>query len=208
MRITIADDHPLMRRGVIDVVHASLPAVEFDEANDAAGLFAKLRVVRPDLVILDLSLPDRHGLDCLAEITRRYVGLPVLILSMHAEHTFGLRALDQGAMGYLTKDRAVQDIVTAIERIAAGRRYVGLDLAEAVIARRAEGQVAHHERLSAREFRVMCALARGDSLASIATQLTLSPKTVTTYRARVLTKLEVHSNAELVRYCVVHKLID
>lgn len=207
MFLLLADDHPLMRRGVIEVIQRAWPQARFAEASSAAEMFGLLRAECPDVLVLDLSLPDRDGLDCLVEVARRYPALPVLILSMHQEQVFALRALDQGAMGYLTKDRAATDVVGAIERLLAGRRYISPDLAEQLATRR-EAESAPHERLSAREFRVMRALAVGTSLTDIATQLSLSPKTVTTYRARVLTKLGIENNAELVRYCVAHKLID
>ena len=167
-----------------------------------------MRTAPADLVILDLSLPDRHGLQCLSGLGKRHPGLPVLVSSMHAEEVFALRALEQGAMGYLTKDRAVDEITTALERIRLGRRYIGPDLADAIAARRlGEQRGAAHERLSEREFRVLREVALGRPLAVIAERMHLSPKTVTTYRARLLTKLGLETNAELVRYCVEHQLI-
>lgn len=208
LHVLLADDHPLMRQGVISVLRAAFPSARFEEVSSAAELFAYLAAQRPDLLILDLSLPDRHGLDCLADLARRQPSLPVLILSMHAEQTFALRALDLGAMGYLTKDHASDEIVAAVRRIRSGRRYISSDLADVLAEQRGAPQTAAHEALSAREFRVLRELARGEALTAIAERLSLSPKTVTTYRARILIKLGLANNAELVRYCVEHGLVE
>ncbi|MBK8957852.1 MAG: response regulator transcription factor [Proteobacteria bacterium] len=208
LHVLLADDHPLTRQGVISVLRHAFADARFDEVSSAGELFARIGVAAPDVVILDLSLPDRHGLDCLGELARRHPAVPVLILSMHAEDTFALRALDLGAMGYLTKDRASEEIVGAVKRIRSGRRYISSDLAETLAMQRNAPQALPHEALSAREFRVLRELARGEPLISIADRLALSPKTVTTYRARILTKLGLANNAELVRYCIEHGLVE
>jgi DNA-binding NarL/FixJ family response regulator len=211
MNIVLTDDHPLVRRGIKEILQESLHDAVVHETQDAAGLMATLRREAIDLVILDLSLPDRHGLDCLAEIRQRKAeSMPqVLILSMHAEERFALRALELGAAGYVTKDRAPEDIVQAIRRIQAGGRYISPELAEALAGRAfgTQGQPPH-EILSPREFRVLRELARGRSPAEIAGQLFISSKTVSTYRSRVLQKLGLGSTAELTRYCLEHDLID
>ncbi len=211
MNIVLTDDHPLVRRGIKEILQESLHDAVVHETQDAAGLMAALRREQVDLVILDLSLPDRHGLDCLAEIRQRKTAPAphVLVLSMHAEERFALRALELGADGYLTKDRAPEDIIQAIRRIQAGGRYISPEVAEA-LAGRAFGNRgrAAHENLSPREFRVLRELARGRSPADIASQLFISSKTVSTYRSRVLHKLGLGSTAELTRYCLEHDLID
>jgi two-component system, NarL family, invasion response regulator UvrY len=205
--VVIADDHPLLRRGIVEVLRGRWPQARYHEADDAAGLFHALEIGTPDLVILDLSLPDRHGLDCLAALRRLHPQLPVLVLSMHDEQSWGMRVLDSGAMGYLTKERAPTELVSAVDRILRGRRYVGPELGEILVSRRTAGESLAHEQLSEREFRVLQLLARGESLTAIAAQLFLSPKTITTYRARLLTKLGLRNNAELVRYCVDQGLV-
>ncbi len=211
MNIVLTDDHPLVRRGIKEILQEAMRDAVVHEAQDAASLMATLRREAIDLVILDLSLPDRHGLDCLAEIRQRNSApLPqVLVLSMHAEERFALRALELGADGYVTKDRAPEDIVQAIRRIQAGGRYISPEVAEA-LASRAFGSNAQprHETLSPREFRVLRELARGRSPGEIAAQLFISSKTVSTYRSRVLHKLGLGSTAELTRYCLEHDLID
>ena len=211
MNIVLTDDHPLVRRGIKEILQESLHSAVVHETQDAAGLMATLRREAIDLVILDLSLPDRHGLDCLVEITqRRTARAPqVLILSMHAEKRFALRALELGAHGYLTKDRAPEEIIHAVRRIVAGGRYISPEVAEA-LAERAFGahRQAPHENLSPREFRVLRDLARGCTQTDIAAQLFISSKTVSTYRSRVLHKLGLSSTAELTRYCLEHDLID
>ena len=211
MNIVLTDDHPLVRRGIKEILQESLHEAVVHEAQDAASLMATLRRESIDLVILDLSLPDRHGLDCLAEIRQRKATPPpqVLILSMHAEQRFALRALELGADGYVTKDRAPEDIINAIRRIQGGGRYISPEVAEA-LAGRAFGRRDQplHEILSPREFRVLRELACGRSPADIASQLFISSKTVSTYRSRVLHKLGLSSTAELTRYCLEHDLID
>ena len=200
MNIALADDHPLVLRGIKEILHESLHDAVVHETHDAAGLMAMLRREAIDLVILDLSLPDRHGLDCLAEIRQRKAVLTpqVLVLSMHAEERFALRALELGADGYVTKDRAPEDIVLAIRRIQAGGRYISPEVAEALAGRIfGSHRQPRHETLSPREFRVLRELARGRSPSDIAALLFISSKTVSTYRSRVLHKLSLGSTAEL-----------
>jgi len=211
MNIVLTDDHPLVRRGIKEILQESLQDAVVHEAQDVAGLMATLRREPIDLVILDLSLPDRHGLDCLAEIHERKPerALKVLVLSMHAEERFALRALELGADGYLTKDRAPEDIIHAVRRIMAGGRYISPEVAEALAGRAfGAGRQPLHEVLSPREFRVLRELARGRSPGDIAAQLFISSKTVSTYRSRLLHKLGLGSTAELTRYCLEHDLID
>ena len=209
MRIVVADDHPLYRRGVIDIIRTGIPDTQFNEASNAKELFAAMRTDAADLVILDLSLPDRHGLDCLGDLQRQYPSVPVLVLSMHPEELFAMRAFEQGAMGYIPKDQAGLGILTAIERVRSGKRYIGPDLAESMAMQSLNATTASpHETLSEREFRVLRELAHGTPLATIGRALNISPKTVTTYRARVLTKLKLESNADLVRYALEHKIVE
>ncbi|MGQ0656753.1 MAG: response regulator [Chromatiales bacterium] len=208
MRVIIADDHPIVRRGVRDILIESFPRVVVQEVDSAGALFAGLH--EPfDLVLLDLSLPDRNGLDCLGQIRKQHPSVPVLVLSMHAEEHFAVRALKSGAAGYVTKDKAAEELVRAVRKILGGGRYVSSELAERLAAKLIGDAVkAPHELLSEREFRVLRLLASGRSVSEIAQELYLSVKTVSTYRRRLLNKMQMRTNAELTRYCIQNRLVD
>jgi two-component system, NarL family, invasion response regulator UvrY len=208
MRIIIADDHPIVRRGVHDILTESFTDLDVVEVDTAGGMFARMKETF-DLVLLDLSLPDRNGLDCLGQLKKLHPQLPVLILSMHAEEHFAVRALKTGASGYLTKDKAADELVRAVKRIMSGGRYVSSELAEHLAAElTGETSKAPHELLSDREFRVLRLIGAGRSVSEIAQELFLSVKTVSTYRTRLLTKMQLKSNAELTRYCIQNHLVE
>jgi DNA-binding NarL/FixJ family response regulator len=207
MRIIIADDHPIVRRGVHDILTESFKELDVVEVDTAGAMFARMKETF-DLVLLDLSLPDRNGLDCLGQLKKMHPQLPVLILSMHAEEHFAVRALKTGASGYLTKDKAADELVRAVKRIMSGGRYVSSELAEHLAAElTGEASKAPHELLSDREFRVLRLIGAGKSVGEIAQELFLSVKTVSTYRARLLTKMQMRTNADLTRYCIQNHLV-
>lgn len=183
------------------------PAIEVSEASDGEQALASL-ASPPDVMVLDLSMPGRSGIDLLAEIKHRCPKLPVLIMSLHGEEQFAVRALRAGAAGYLTKNAAPENLVNAVTKVAKGGRYVSETLAE-LLAADVGGQAvsAPHERLSDREFEVMCAIASGQTASAIAETMHLSVKTVSTYRARLLEKMGMTSNAELTRYAIANKLV-
>lgn len=209
MNFLLTDDHPLVRRGIREILLDAFSDAVIFEGDDAASSLQHLRAADIGFVILDLSLPDRHGLDCLAEIRRSNRTVPVLVLSMYAEERFALRALELGANGYLTKDRAPDEIVRAIRRIRDGGRYIGEDTAEALANRAfSTGDNQAHERLSPRELSVMRDLSRGETPSAIATRYFISVKTVSTYRTRILRKLGLRGIAEMTRYCLEHGLVD
>ena len=201
-RILLVDDHAVVRRGVRAILEDELAGVRVAEAADGDQALAAIE--QPlDAVVLDLSMPGRSGIDLLREMKHRKPRLPVLVMSLHAEEQFAVRALRAGASGYLGKSAAPEHLVPAITKVAAGGRYITESLAErlaAQIARPAAG--APHERLSDREFDVMRGLASGSSVSEIAAEMHLSVKTVSTYRARLLEKMGMTSNAELTRYAV------
>jgi DNA-binding NarL/FixJ family response regulator len=199
-RVLVVDDHALVRRGVILLLAGERDFGEFGEAGSAAELFALLsRDARWDVLLLDIGLPDRSGIEILPELRTAYPTLPILMLTMHTENGLAMLALREGARGYVTKDSLPEDLVSAIHRALGGRRYVSPSLAE----RLALGpRGAAHEALSAREHQVFTRLAGGAPLKKIAQDLGVSPKTVTTYRTRVLEKLGMRTNAELVRYAL------
>lgn len=208
MRFLVVDDHPLMRRGVRQMLEEAHPGATVTECASGEDGLQALRAAAFDLVVLDLSMPGMSGLDAIARYVRERPGLRILVLSMHADSEFAAQALRSGASGYLTKDDTAHLLPEAARRILAGGRFLSADLAGR-IAERLSGDVAAplHARLSARELRVMCLLAEGLGITDIATRLSLSPKTVTTYRHRVLEKTGMQSNADLTRYCMQHGLI-
>ena len=206
IRILLVDDHPVVRHGIRQILVDGLKAVTVGEASDVPTASARLRSDVWDVVVLDLTLPGASGLDLLKEIRRERPGLPVLVLSMHPAAQFARRVLSAGASGYLTKDSAATDLVDAIEQIRRGRMYLGSqppDLTRTPI----ESQ-APHDKLSDREYQVMRMLGSGLTVSEIATACGLSVKTVSTYRSRLLEKLEMHSNAEVMRYAIENGLMD
>ncbi len=209
IRILIADDHAVVRRGLAQIVGDAGDIEVVGEAADYNGVMAVLRDAQVDVVLLDISMPGRSGLEILKILRERYAKLPVLILSMFPEDQYALRALKLGASGYLTKDSAPQLLVDAIRAASRGKRYVSPELA-LVLAEHVSGPDARapHERLSDREFETLRLIAAGRKLSDIAEALHLSPKTVSVYRARVLEKMRLKSNAELTHYAIKHGLID
>jgi len=204
----LADDHPIVRRGLRDILSVE-PDVEIcGEARDAAEALRVVTVTPCDLVILDLSLPDRHGLDVLAQITAQQPAPRVLVLTMHPETQFAVRAMRMGAAGYLTKDSAAAELVGAVRTIVRGGRYISPALADALVDRLQTGADAPaHERLSARELDVLLRIGAGQSPTQIASELHLSVKTISTYRARILDKLALTTTAELIHYVARSRLL-
>ncbi len=206
-RILLVDDHAVVRRGVRAVLEDHLSAIEVLEA--ANGDDALAACANPlDAIVLDLSMPGRSGFDLLAEIKHRCPKLPVLIMSLHAEDQFAIRALRAGAAGYLTKSAAPEELVTAVTKIMRGGRYVSDAIAERlVLDAGTDASVTAHHRLSDREFDVMRGIASGSSLSEIAAHMKISVKTVSTYRARLLEKMGMANNAELTRYAIEQGLV-
>jgi DNA-binding NarL/FixJ family response regulator len=204
----LVDDHPIVRRGVRDILVDAFPTSAIQEVGSGGEAMQQLRHHRWDLVILDLTLPDGSGFDVLSRIREMQARLPVLILSMHAAEQFARRAIAAGASGYLTKDTADTELVAAVSRIIRGATYFGRDVLEEVSL----GGPADHERpdkrLSEREYEVFCMIARGKTVTLIATELGLSVKTISTYRRRMLEKMDMSSNAEVYRYAVHHSLVS
>ena len=208
LRILLTEDHASTRLGIKQILHDEFPRVVCGEAGDAHATFALLEKQSWDLLILDISLPDQHGLEVLQEVKRLQPPLPVLIYSAHPEDQFAAHALRAHAAGYLTKERAPEELTIAVRTIVAGGKYISLSLA----ARLAKGLAVDragqpHETLSEREFQVLRLTAAGKPGKTIASELGLSQKTVSTYRTRVLKKLRFDSVAELVQYAVRHGLV-
>lgn len=205
----MVDDHPVVRRGLRQIL-AEEPDMEVSlEATNAAELMMQVQERRWDVVVLDITLPDRSGLEVLKDIKAIYPELPVLILSMHPEDQYATRVLKAGAAGYINKQSAGEDLVRAVRKAAGGGRYVSPSLAEKLALEiGTDREKPPHERLSDREFQVMRLIASGKRLREIAEELSLSVKTISTYRGRVLGKMGMSSNAELTIYCMENDLLD
>jgi two-component system invasion response regulator UvrY len=210
-RVLLVDDHPALRRGMKSILEDAIPGVAVSEAGDGDQALVVMAEPAPrpfDVIVLDLSMPGRSGIDLLAEVKHRYPKIPVLIMSLHGEEQFAVRALRAGASGYLTKTAAPEQLVVAVGKLARGNRYVSESLAERLAADVGHKETsAPHERLSDREFEVMRGLASGQSVSEIAEQMKLSVKTVSTYRARLLEKLGMDTNAEVTRYAIQNGLV-
>jgi two-component system, NarL family, invasion response regulator UvrY len=207
MRILIADDHPIFRAGLKETL-AKDPGVEsIGEADDGHKAVELARKKHWDAVVLDIKMPGRDGLEVLQELRRERPKLPVLILSALPEDQLALRLLKAGAAGYLTKEKAPEVLLTAIRKVVSGGKYISESLAERVVFA-CKSDKAPHETLSNREYQVMRMIASGKTMQEIGKELFLSVRTVSTYRARILEKMNMNSNAEIIRYAVDHKLIE
>ena len=204
VRVLLVDDHAVVRKGMKAILEDHIASIVVEEAGDGDAALIALGAAAPfDAVVLDLSMPGRSGIDLLAEIKHREPKLPVLIMSLHGEEQFAVRALRAGASGYLTKAAAPDQLVTAVTKIMRGGRYVSDSLAERLAGDVSGHAVsAPHERLSDREFDVMRGIASGKSVSEIAEEMHLSVKTVSTYRTRLLDKMGMSTNAELTRYAI------
>ena len=208
IRILVADDHAVVREGIKTILSGQEGLVVEDEAENGQEVLSRITKKEYDLVLLDISMPGRSGLEILEEIKAMQPKLPVLILSMHPEEQYAVRMLRGGASGYLTKASAPQELVRAIRKISGGGKYVTASLAEKLACELdAHADKPRHERLSNREYQVMLMLAAGQSVNEIADELCLSAKTITTYRTRILEKMDMKKNAELTLYAVKNDLI-
>jgi len=209
MNILIVDDHAVVRAGLRQIISGVSDMAVADEADSAVEALAKIRKKVYSMVILDISMPGKSGLDVLKEIRNEHPRLPVLMLSMYPEDQYAMRALRSGAAGYMTKDSAPEELVTAIRTVAAGRKYISSDLAERLAFNlEADMKKEPHEILSDREYQVLCTIASGRTVSEIADQLSLSVKTISTYRSRILEKMQLKNNAELTNYAIRNHLID
>ena len=208
IRILIVDDHSLLRRGIINSLSASLPEAEFCEAGNAAETIRSIKKERWDLVILDINIPDRNGLDVLKEIKENYPEIPVIIFSMYPEDQFALRSIRAGASAYLTKDISVNEFAKAIRRIIKGERYLTSTLMELITNEiRDDHKSSSHELLSDREYQVFLMIASGLNISMIAKKLFLSVKTVSVYRSHILQKMNLKNNSEITHYAFQHDLV-
>jgi DNA-binding NarL/FixJ family response regulator len=209
IRIFITDDHSLIREGFKKIINDEKDISIIGEAGNAKDTMSFVLSKNIDILILDLNLPDKNGLDLLKELKSLKPELKILILSMHPEDRFAMRVLRAGAAGYITKESVGEELVSAIRKVYNGGKYVSESLAEMLaIEIQGGGDKPIHEILSDREFQVLQMIASGKTLAEISEALSLAVTTISTYRARVLEKLNLHSNAELIHYAITNKLLD
>ena len=209
IRVLVADDHAIVRRGLKLILAEEFERLTVGEAQDGTELIDQIEKDDWQVVILDITMPGKTGLDLLKEIKRLRPRLPVLILSMHSEDQFALRAFRAGAAGYMNKENAPEELVKAIKKVLAGGKYVSTTLAETLISGlEADTDKPLHESLSDREYQVLRMIASGKTVKEIAEELSLSIKTISTYRTRILEKLRMKTNAELTYYAISKKLVQ
>ena len=210
IRVLIVDDHAIVRHGLRQIVSETDDIRVEGEAENSAQAIREMRERNFDVVLLDISLPDKNGIETLKQIRREWPAAAVLMLTTHAEDEFGVRAIKAGAAGYLTKQSAASQLVTAVRQVSGGRKYISPSLAEE-LARMVGGDGGtrpSHELLSDREYQTFIMIASGKSLSEMAASLSLSPKTVSVYRSRVLEKMQLKNNVEIAQYAVKNGLVS
>ena len=209
IKILIADDHAVVRRGLKQNLAEEPNMAVFGEACNAQEVLKNVREQNWDIVILDITMPDRSGLEVLKELKNIRPKLPVLILSIHPEEQYAVRVLKAGAAGYMTKESAPEELVKAVRKVIKGSKYISPSLAEKLaFDLETDSEKPLHEALSNREYQVMCMIASGKTVKEIAKELYLSVKTISTHRARILEKMKMKTNAELTHYAIKNRLVD
>jgi two-component system, NarL family, invasion response regulator UvrY len=209
IKILIVDDHSIIRKGLGQILGSTDDLRVTGEADNGMQAIRMTQDGDYDMVLLDISLPDRHGIDVLQQIKLNHPQLPVLMLSSHPEDQYAIRSLKAGASGYLNKQSAPAELIDAIRHVATGKKYISPQLAEQLAEGLTQGcQELAHQTLSNREYQTLCLIASGKKLSEIAEIMSLSPKTVSVYRARLLEKMQLKTNAEAVHYAITHQLID
>jgi DNA-binding NarL/FixJ family response regulator len=208
LKIFIADDHPVVRMGIKQILSEVKDMTVADEAGTGQETIKKVSKNDYDVILLDISMPGRNGLDILRELKTKKPKIPVLILSIYPEDQYAVRVLKLGAAGYLTKEGVPEELINAIRKVAQGRKYISASLAEKLATDlELNSDRPPHENLSDREYQVLCLLASGKRLKDIAETLSLSIKTISTYRTRILEKMKMDNNAELIRYALQNSLV-
>lgn len=209
IKVLIADDHPVVRAGIKQILTEALDIELCGEAENGQEVLDKLDHSKPQVLILDIAMPGRNGVETLKRVTDKHPEIGVIILSMYPEDQYALRLLKSGASGYLTKECASDQLVTAVRKVACGRKYISPGLAEILAENitRNNNQPAHLD-LSNREYQIFCLLAGGRRVSEIATELSLSVKTISTYRTRILRKMQMTKNAELTYYAIKNNLVE
>jgi len=209
LRVLIVDDHEIVRRGLKEVLADEFPELKVGEASNSQGALELVTTQKWDIVLLDINIPGRSGLEVLEEVKRLQPGAPVIILSAYPEEEFAIRSLKLGASGYLNKSRASDEVLAAVKKALTGGKYVTASLAERLVSILG-GEIEHalHESLSSRELQVLRMIAKGHTIKEIAADLTLSERTVGTYRTRISKKMGLGTNVELARYALKNGLVD
>ena len=209
INILIADDHAIIRKGLREIVADIPDMVVADEASSGHEVLGKLSKGNYDVIVLDISMPGPNGLDILKQIRNEKPDLPVLMLTMHPERQYAVRALKAGASGYLTKENTPNELIAAIRKVHSGGKYISVALAEKLaFDLEIDAEKLPHETLSDREIQIMRMIAKGKRIKYIADELYISPKTVSTYRSRILEKMKMRNNEEIIRYAIDNHLID
>jgi two-component system invasion response regulator UvrY len=209
IKIFIADDHAIVRKGLKQIISETPDMIVSEEADNGLEAIDKISQNNYDVILLDISMPGKNGLEILRLVKRKKPKLPVLMLSVHPEEQYAIRSLRAGASGYLTKESAPDELIAAIRKISKGGKFVNASLAEKLISElEIYVERPSHETLSDREYQVMCMSAMGKTLKEIAQELSLSIQTVSTYRTRILEKMNMNSIAEVIRYAVKHGLVE
>jgi DNA-binding NarL/FixJ family response regulator len=209
MHILIADDHAVVRRGLREILDDAIPGAAFSEAGNGDEVLRQLSKSTTALLVLDISMPGRSGVDVLRDVKHAYPRLPVIILSVHSEEQYAVRCLRAGAAAYINKESASEELAIATKKILSGGRYISATFAEKLIANLDEpGDKPLHESLSDREHEVMKMIAAGVPLTEIGERLHVSVKTISSYRTRIMEKMQMKNNADLTRYAMTHGLID
>jgi DNA-binding NarL/FixJ family response regulator len=209
MHILIADDHAVVRRGLREILTEAIPTARFSEACSGEEALSRMAEIPTSVLVLDINMPGRSGLDVMRDVKRDYPRVPVIILSMQPEEQYAVRCLRAGAAAYINKDSAPEELAQAIKKTLSGGRYVSPRLAERLVAQLDEpGEKPLHELLSDREYEVMKLIASGVPLTEIADRLHVSVKTVSTYRTRIMEKMQMKSNAEVARYAMKYQIIE
>jgi two-component system invasion response regulator UvrY len=208
-KIIIADDHDIVRAGLKQIIADDPDMVVEGEARDGQELLEKVRKEKYDIVLLDIKMPGRSGLEILKQLKLEYPALPVLVLSMHSEDQYAVRTIKAGASGYITKETAPEKLLEAIRKVCGGARYISPTVAEKLAESITDSRNKPlHEYLTDREYQVMCMIASGKTISIIAKELFLSIKTISTFRQRILEKMRMANNAELTTYVITNNLLD
>ncbi len=209
INILVVDDHVLIRKGLKILLEENPDFKVNGEAESGAQAIKMLREHHFDLILLDISLPDKHGMDVLKQLKSEQPGIKIIVLSMYPEEHYGVRALKAGAVGYINKQTAPEKLVGAVQQVISGKKYISESLAEQLLNNLiGESQDLLHQSLSNREYQTLCLMSSGNSLTEISEIMMLSPKTVSVYRARMLEKMGFKNNAEAVHYAISHRLVD
>jgi DNA-binding NarL/FixJ family response regulator len=209
INVLIADDHAILRQGLKSILSETQDIHIYAEASSGAEVLEKVDVSCCDVIVLDISMPDKNGFEVLQILRKKGITIPILILSMHEEEQYALRMIKAGANGYLTKESAPEKLIEAIRIVAKGRKYISHTLADKMAFALDENSEKNpHEKLAKREYEVMLMISKGQKTNEIAQQLGLSPKTISTYKNRILEKMQMKNTAELTRYAALNKLIE